>query len=220
MAELTRTQIVEVFRCLRVTMEDKRDYLIELDAAMGDGDLGLTMARAFATADDFVKESREDDLGKLLMQVGMAIAKSAPSTMGTLVATGFMRGGKAVSGKSALGAKDVAAFYRAFADGIRERGKTELGNKTIFDVMEPAAVAAEKAASEPDADPVAVVDLAYTSALKGWEDTKGMQAQHGRQAYYREKSIGKVDPGATAGLLIIEATRAALHGNAPGQNRI
>lgn len=216
MGELSRAQITEIFHTLRAVMEDQRAYLIELDVAMGDGDLGLTMARAFATADDFVNESDEEDLGKILMQVGMAISKAAPSTMGTLVATGFMRGGKAVSGKSGLGAKDLAAFFRAFADGIRERGKTELGNKTILDVMEPAAVAAEKAASEPGADPVAVVNAAYTSAQQGWEDAKGMQAQHGRQAYYREKSIGMPDPGATAGLLIIEAMRTALQGKAGG----
>ncbi|TVR61452.1 MAG: dihydroxyacetone kinase subunit L [Spirochaetaceae bacterium] len=214
MGELSRAQITEIFHTLRAVMEDQRAYLIELDVAMGDGDLGLTMARAFTTADDFVKESDEEDLGKLLMQVGMAISKAAPSTMGTLVATGFMRGGKAVSGKSGLEAKDLAAFFRAFADGIRERGKTELGNKTILDVMEPAAVAAEKAASEPGADPASVVDVAYTSAQQGWEDAKGMQAQHGRQAYYREKSIGMPDPGATAGLLIIEAMRTALQGTA------
>lgn len=214
MVELTRAQITGVFQSLRVIMDAKRDYLIELDAAMGDGDLGLTMARAFATADDFVQGSNEEDLGKLLMQVGMAIAKAAPSTMGTLVATGFMRGGKAVSGKTGLGATDLAAFFRAFADGIRERGKTEVGNKTILDVMEPAAMAAEKAASKPGAEPVAVVDLAYTAARQGWEDAKEMQAQHGRQAYYREKSIGKADPGATAGLLIIEAMRTAFHGKA------
>jgi phosphoenolpyruvate---glycerone phosphotransferase subunit DhaL len=217
MGELTRAQITEVFQSLRATMEEKRDYLIELDAAMGDGDLGLTMARAFSTADDLVKESHEEDLGKLLMQVGMAIAKAAPSTMGTLVATGFMRGGKAVSGRSALGGNDVAAFFRAFADGIRDRGKTKVGNKTILDVMEPAAVAAENAAREPGADPVAVVDYACISARQGWEDAKGMQAQHGRQAYYREKSVGKVDPGATAGLLIIEAMRTVLHGEGAGE---
>ena len=216
MRELTKAQIVEIFQSLRAIMEDKREYLIKLDAAMGDGDLGLTMARAFVAADEFVKESREDDLGKLLMQVGMAIAKAAPSTMGTLVSTGFMRGGKAVSGKPELDGKDMAAFFRAFANGIRERGKTEPGNKTILDVMEPAAVAAEKAASEPGADPDAVVNAAYASARQGWEDAKGMQAQHGRQAYYREKSIGMADPGATAGLLIIEAMRTTLQGKAGG----
>lgn len=212
MAGVDRARIAGLFQSIRSVMEEKRDYLIELDAAMGDGDLGLTMARAFSTADDLVRESEESDLGKLLMQVGMAIAKAAPSTMGTLVATGFMRGGKAVGGKESLDGADFASFFRAFADGIRERGKTELGNKTILDVMEPAAVAAEEAALQSGAEPAAVVSAACTGARQGWEDAKEMQAQHGRQAYYREKSIGKPDPGATAGVLIIEAMLNALTG--------
>ncbi len=212
MADISRAELLTLFEGVRETMEAKRDELIELDAAMGDGDLGLTMARAFVTADEFVKSSGEEDLGKLIMQAGMSIAKAAPSTMGTLVATGFMRGGKALSGKSALGGSEMAAFFRAFADGVKERGKTEVGNKTILDVMEPAAVAAEKAAEETGADPVAVVGAAYEGAREGWEEAKGMQAQHGRQAYYREKSVGKPDPGATAGLYLIEGMLKSLRG--------
>jgi dihydroxyacetone kinase-like protein len=132
--------------------------------------------------------------------------------MGTLVATGFMRGGKVLGGKDSLGGSDLAAFFRAFADGVKERGKAELGEKTILDVMEPAAVSAEKACGESGAEPLAVLDAAYQGAQEGWEDAKGMQAQHGRQAYYREKSVGKPDPGATAGLYLIEGMRNALKG--------
>ena len=213
MNTLGKEQIVIMIRAIRSTMEEQRDHLIALDSAMGDGDLGLTMVKAFVAADEFAASSDVTDLGKLLMQAGMTMAKVAPSTMGTLVATGFMRGGKALSGKESIDGSDLAAFLRAFADGIKERGKTEVGNKTILDVMHPAAVAAEQAAATADAgsaSPAFVLSAAAEAAQAGWEEAKGMLAQHGRQAYYREQSIGKPDPGATAGLFIIQAMLRAV----------
>lgn len=209
---LRKDDIVIMIGAVRSTMEEQRDHLLELDAAMGDGDLGLTMVKAFVAADEFAASSDLTDLGKLLMQAGMTMARVAPSTMGTLVATGFMRGGKALAGKEFLDGADLAAFLRAFADGIKERGKTEVGNKTILDVMHPAATAAEQAASAADASPAGVLSAASEAAEAGWEEAKGMQAQHGRQAYYREQSIGKADPGATAGLFIIQAMLRAVQG--------
>ena len=198
-----------MIRAVRSTMEEQRDHLIELDAAMGDGDLGLTMVKAFVAADEFAASIDLTDLGKLLMQAGMTMARVAPSTMGTLVATGFMRGGKELADKESIDGADLAAFLRAFADGIKERGKTEVGNKTILDVMHPAATAAEQAAAG-GAAPAGVLAAASEAAAAGWEEAKGMQAQHGRQAYYREQSIGKADPGATAGLFIIQAMLSAV----------
>jgi phosphoenolpyruvate---glycerone phosphotransferase subunit DhaL len=217
MDTLPREQVVLMIRAIRSTMEEQRDYLIDLDAAMGDGDLGLTMVKAFVAADEFVASSDLTDIGKLLMQAGMTMAKVAPSTMGTLVATGFMRGGKALAGKESIDGSDLAAFLSAFAEGIRQRGKTEVGNKTILDVMHPAAIAAEEVSSAGTpggATPQAVLAAACDAARAGWEAAKGMQAQHGRQAYYREKSIGKPDPGATAGLLIIETMLRSVGGEA------
>ncbi|MBU8913281.1 MAG: dihydroxyacetone kinase subunit L [Spirochaetales bacterium] len=209
MDTLRKDDIVIMIRAVRSTMEEQRDHLLELDAAMGDGDLGLTMVKAFVAADEFAASSDLTDLGKLLMQIGMTMARVAPSTMGTLVATGFMRGGKALAGKESIDGADLAAFLRAFADGIKERGKTEVGNKTILDVMHPAATAAEQAAAGL-ASPAGVLGAASGAAQVGWEEAKGMQAQHGRQAYYREQSIGKADPGATAGLFIIQAMLRAV----------
>ena len=80
------------------------------------------------------------------MKIGMTIARTAPSTMGTLVATGFMSGGKAVGGASALGRKEMAAFFDAFVAGIMQRGKSKPGEKTIVDVLHPAAQAFKEAA--------------------------------------------------------------------------
>ena len=184
------------------TAAANKDYLIELDSKMGDGDLGLTMAAVFGAIDEFAGGYGDDDIGGLLMKGGMAMSKAAPSTMGTLMATGFMRGGKAVKGSSELGIAEVAAFWKAFVEGIMDRGKSKPGNKTIVDALYPAAESfAESAAAGEDI--VSAAAKAKDAAEKGRDATVGMVAQHGRAAYYQEKSREIQDPGATMGAILV-----------------
>lgn len=205
------TQARDALSNIRRMMVEKRDFLIELDSAIGDGDLGLTMAKAFTTADDSMISYDDDDVGKFFSQAGMAMAKAAPSTMGTLVGTGFMRGGKALKGKTEVDPGDVAAFFRAFADGLMERGKTEPGEKTIVDVFDPVAAACAEAA-EGGADLEGLAQTAIDAAERGREAAKGMMAQHGKAAIYREQTQGKEDPGANAGVFIVRGIAAAMEG--------
>ena len=185
----------------REIMDAQRDELIRIDGEMGDGDLGITMAKAFKAADEFMSSQENGDLGKTLMQMGMQMNKAAPSTMGTLLATGFMRGGKAVQGKEELSVADMAELFDAFVNGLMERGKSKPGDKTIIDVMQPVA---ESLKSAGEASPAKAFAAAYDAAADGLEKTKDMQAQHGRPAYYQEKTVGKPDPGGTAGLYIMQ----------------
>jgi phosphoenolpyruvate---glycerone phosphotransferase subunit DhaL len=184
-------------------MAEKKDELISLDGAMGDGDLGLTMEKGFAAARDEALASEEPDLGKLLIKIGMAIARAAPSTMGTLVGSGFMSGGKAVTGVPALGVGEMAAFFEAFTAGVMQRGKSKPGEKTIVDVLLPASEALRAAASSGVELPGAFRKLRSAAAV-GREQAKGMIAQHGRLAYYQEKSKGQEDPGAVACTYILQ----------------
>jgi dihydroxyacetone kinase-like protein len=188
----------------RERMDKNREHLIELDSVMGDGDLGLTMTKAFAAADEFSAKYSDEDIGTYFAQCGMAMAKAAPSTMGTLMGTGFMRGGKSVQGKMSLESEDMARFFRAFAQGIADRGKCAPGEKTILDVMDPVATAIEKAVAEQAGLP-ALAGIARTAGEAGLAAAKGMMSQHGKAAIYREQTCGKPDPGATAGMFVIDA---------------
>lgn len=188
---------------IRKKMEENRDYLIEIDSHIGDGDLGLTMVKAFAAADVHVTDSEESDIGKLFMHTGMAMSKAAPSTMGTLIGGGFMRAGKTMIGKTELNTLDFAKFLRAFSDGIMDLGKTKIGNKTIVDVLNPSAEAAEKVVNEGGGFSELVAAV-YRAAVAGNEATKHMISQHGKAAVYREQTKGRPDPGATAGLFLID----------------
>lgn len=194
---------------LRWLMDEHRDRLLELDRAIGDGDLGLTMTRAFAAAEEAAAVD-EPLPGRLLIGMGMAMAKAAPSTMGTLMATGFMRGGKAVGDAAALDSGDLARFFRAFADGVLERGKTKLGNKTVADAIAPAADALEQAAARGDSPPAAL-QAAAIAADAGREAARGMMAQHGKAAVFREQTVGVDDPGASAGALLVRGFAEAVN---------
>jgi dihydroxyacetone kinase-like protein len=181
-------------------MEENRQRLIDLDRAVGDGDLGLTMAAGFRGAATDAAGFAETEPGKLFMKAGMAVNKHAPSSMGTLMATGFMRGGKATSGKAELTSADLGAFFQAFLDGIMERGKAKPGDKTVVDAVVPAAEAARTVGGLPLADALARI---LEAAEGGLEKAKGLMSQHGKAAVFRERTIGLVDPGTQAFCLVL-----------------
>ena len=192
-----------VFGKLDAVMADNKDLLISLDAAVGDGDLGLTMTKGFSAANQAVSALEENDVGQLMAKAGMAIAQSAPSTMGTLVGSGFMKAGKSVKGKTALALVDFAEAMTQFVAGLMARGKAKPGEKTLIDSMDPAAQALQQAAAN-DVSLEEGLKNAYDAACQGLEATKEMVAQHGRQVAHREQSRGLQDPGATVGVLMMQ----------------
>jgi dihydroxyacetone kinase-like protein len=131
--------------------------------------------------------------------------------MGTLIATGFMRGGKAVTGSGELNTGAMAAFFEAFAAGIMERGGAKPGEKTILDTLVPAAEALKRAAENGTSHGEAL-QSALDAAENGAESAKAMRAVHGRPSYYGDKSVGREDPGACVGVLIVGAFAAQAAG--------
>jgi dihydroxyacetone kinase-like protein len=114
-----------------------------------------------------------------------------------------MSGGKAMSGRQELGLKETAAFFEAFTAGIMQRGKAKPGEKTLLDVLHPAAEALKQAAGE-GASLEEGFQRCHEAAAKGLEASRDMVAQHGRVAYYQEQSRGKEDPGAVAASYILK----------------
>lgn len=137
--------------------------------------------------------------------------------MGTLMGTGFMRAGKAVAGKQAVSLADVAAMMDAFVEGIMARGKAKPGDKTVLDALHPAAEALKAAAGSGQSLAEGLA-AAYRAAEQGLEATKDMVAQHGKAACFQEKTLGKPDPGATVGMLLVKAlAEYAARSERPGQ---
>ena len=142
-----------------------------------------------------------------MKHAGAAISKAAPSTMGTLMATGFLRGGKALAEAEALDVTGLAAFWRAYADGVAQRGKAQLGDKTVLDVLDPIAKAYE-AQAEVGADLDVASEVAAKAAADALEATKDLVAQHGKAAAFQEKSRGLQDAGGTVACMLAEELNA------------
>lgn len=205
MDAIKASDLIRLFETWKTLFAEQRDFLISLDGKVGDSDLGITMSKSFAAAAEAVAaEGEAAGISKLLRTAGATMARTAPSTMGTLTATGFLRASKATEGADALGTAEMAGFWRAFRDGVAERGKAKLGDKTLLDVLDPIAVTleaqAESGASLAEA-------LAATSAVaeQALEATKSMLAQHGKAAAFQEKTIGLQDAGATVGHFLIRS---------------
>lgn len=214
MDALRADDLIGLFQRWRDMFAAQREFLIALDGKVGDSDLGITMAKSFAAAADTVTaEGAAAGITKLLRSAGAIMAKTAPSTMGTLTATGFLRGAKALEGVEAIGTAELAQFWRAFATGIAERGKAKLGDKTILDVLDPVAGALEQAAASGLALAPAL-KTAADAAEAALERTKTMVAQHGKAAAFQEKTVGLQDAGATVGVLLVQTMSDAVAGPA------
>jgi dihydroxyacetone kinase-like protein len=203
MDAINASDLIRLFDAWKQLFAEQREFLISLDGKVGDSDLGITMSKSFAAAAEAVAaEGEAAGISKLLRTAGATMARAAPSTMGTLTATGFLRASKAVEGAASLGTGEMADFWVAFRDGISERGKARVGDKTIVDVLDPVARKLEEAAAEGMALPAALA-AAADAADAALEATKTLVAQHGKAAAFQEKTIGLQDAGATVGALLL-----------------
>ena len=126
----------KLFAGVRDIFLEKKDELCELDANMGDGDLGLTMSKGFGEMPQLLQEHFvEDNIGKTLFLAGSKMAGVVPSTMGTLMASGIMEGGKRCNQKKWMGKEEMLDFLHGFYEGVKKRGKCEPGDRTLLDTM-------------------------------------------------------------------------------------
>lgn len=187
---------------------DQRDYLVDLDRAIGDGDHGENMDRGFKAAVEALGQAQPGSVAEVLKTVAKTLMSTVGGAAGPLYGTAFLRASKA-AGDGELDGAGVAAVIAGALDGIQARGKATTGEKTMVDAWTPALEAA-RAAAEAGSDPVAVLEAAATAAEAGAAATEPMRATKGRASYLGERSIGHLDSGAVSTSLILRAAvRAA-----------
>lgn len=187
---------------------EQRDYLVDLDRAIGDGDHGENMDRGFKAAVEALGQAQPASVAEVLKTVAKTLMSTVGGAAGPLYGTAFLRASKA-AGDGELDGAGVAAVIAGALDGIQARGKATTGEKTMVDAWTPALEAA-RAAAEAGSDPVAVLEAAATAAEAGAAATEPMRATKGRASYLGERSIGHLDPGAVSTSLILRAAvRAA-----------
>ena len=200
-------RIPEMFEGVGALFAEKKEELCAMDARLGDGDLGLTMSRGYGALPGLLRDAAPDaagDIGALLMRAGMKMSSLVPSTMGFLMSSGIMEGGKALKGRTELDGTALADFLCGFAEGVRKRGKCELGQRTIYDAVKPAADAARACADrDPGASPQAVVSAALAAAGLGVRATEDMIPVFGKAAIHAAQCKGVADQGAVAGYYVI-----------------
>jgi dihydroxyacetone kinase-like protein len=185
------------------TILDNETYFGELDAVVGDGDFGYSLARGFEILRDEWDTLDRSDPGTFLVKIAGTVSARIGGTSGPIWGTAILRAGAQLRGKDEFDHEDVVRALRASVEGIKARGKAELGEKTLLDALVPAidTLEAEAGTEKTRAE---VVRAMATTAREAAENTKPMQARRGRASYTGERSIGSVDAGAMAIAVLLE----------------
>jgi dihydroxyacetone kinase-like protein len=180
-------------------MEESADELNAADGLLGDGDLGITMVRGFREIIE-VRDSLPDDVGMALFQCAKAFTKSSGSSYGTLLATGLMSVAKKKKGQQEIQVEEISALLDDALDAMKQRGKAELGDKTVLDV-----IAASSQAAKDQSDGSSVLKAINDAVTSTIDEFRSRQSKIGRARIFSEKSIGLDDPGMLAFKKMLEA---------------
>ena len=196
-------QVVQFVRAFAKVMSENREYLTDLDSAIGDADHGINMDRGMSAALSKLDGVPEGDVGNLFKTVGMTLVSTVGGAAGPLYGTLFMQMGTAVDGRSELSSQDWAEALTKGVEGVVMRGKAELGDKTMVDALTPARDALKEALDEGASFGDALRRSA-AAAEEGMKQTIPLVARKGRASYLGERSAGHQDPGATSSYLLLK----------------
>lgn len=180
-----------------------KDFLTDLDAAIGDADHGINMARGFTEVLQQLPQE-EEDISAVLKKTGMVLLSKVGGASGPLYGTAYMKAAGAIAGKKEITLEDAKNMMEAVIGGIKMRGKAERGEKTMLDAIEPAMEALTKGLEAGESIEDCLAHMCE-AAKEGVEFTKTIRATKGRASYLGDRSIGHQDPGATSSLITLEA---------------
>ncbi len=197
-----------VVKVIADTVLENEQYFSELDGVVGDGDFGYSIARGFEKVLQEWDNMDHSLPGNFLKKVASAIVSAVGGVSGTIWGTAFLRAGMSLGAKEEITRPDVIAMFRSAIEGMKKRGNSDLGDKTLLDALIPAVDALEGAFNEGKETTVAL-DEAAAVARASAEATRPMIAKRGRAAYTGERSIGTLDAGAVAMAVLFEAVSKA-----------
>ena len=203
MGESSFEQVELAVRTIAETAVANETYFGELDAVVGDGDFGYSMARGFEIVVADWDTFDRTDIGTFLKKVAVVITSRIGGTSGPIWGTAFLRAGVVATGKTELTGEDVVAMLRASIDGIKQRGNSDLGDKTLLDALQPAVDELEAAIKEGEPGQVCLQRAAVVARERA-EATREMLAKRGRASYTGERSIGTLDAGAVGVAVMFE----------------
>jgi dihydroxyacetone kinase/dihydroxyacetone kinase-like protein len=202
--------VESIVRVIANTCLENEQYFSELDGVVGDGDFGYSVARGFEKVLQDWDNMDHSLPGNFLKNVASAIIGAVGGVSGTIWGTAFLRAGMSLGAKTEteITRPDVIAMFRSAIEGIKKRGNSDLGDKTLLDALVPAVDTLEKAFNEDKPTSVALQEAAVVARERA-EATRPMLAKRGRAAYTGERSIGTLDAGAVAMAVLFEAVSEA-----------
>ena len=198
--------LIEIIENIGKNIIENKEYLTDLDRAIGDADHGINMSKGFSAVNDKLDEMKGKDWGSILKTVAMTLISTVGGASGPLYGTAF------VNGKMEVDQEDILNIFEQTVEGIKMRGKSDQGDKTILDALIPAFEALKTAYDEGE-NTKAAVQRVEAAALEGVEYTKTIIAKKGRASYLGERSIGHQDPGATSTYIMIKSINEVLEKN-------
>lgn len=202
-------EVTDWLKALHKTYAESKQYLTELDAAIGDADHGINMDRGFSAVKQELEKVEGQNISGVLNTTAMTLIRHVGGASGPLYGTFFLRAAASCKGKEALLPEDVVAMFEAGLAGVLERGKARLEDKTMVDALFPA-VTVMKQLCETGVSLQEMLAQAVTAAEKGMKSTIAIIARKGRASYLGERSIGHQDPGATSSYLMLAAAAETL----------
>jgi dihydroxyacetone kinase-like protein len=204
MAQASFGDVEHVVHTIATTAVDNEKYFGDLDAVVGDGDFGYSMARGFELVVSGWDDFDRTDIGTFLKKVAVMITSRIGGTSGPIWGTAFLRAGTTAGTVTELTGDQIVAMLRAAAEGIKARGRSDVGDKTLLDALVPATDSIERSLAD-GLDAQATLRAAAQVAREQAEATRAMVAKRGRASYTGERSIGTLDAGAVAVAIMFAA---------------
>jgi dihydroxyacetone kinase-like protein len=201
---VSRQDVLRWLNALQEVFAENRQQLTDLDSAVGDGDCGISLDRGFTAVQAELTANPPADIRAVFQNVATVLIKTMGGSSGPLLGTFFLRAGSACAEKSELAPVDVVALFQAGVEGLQQRGKAALGDKTMLDALLPA-VDAMRGALETGSGLAEILERGAAAAEAGMRATISMPARKGRASYLGDRSVGHADPGATASYLLVKA---------------
>ena len=200
---LTLKEVLYIFEKIENKITLNKQFLTDLDAAIGDGDHGINLSKGFRVAKEKIENVDFKDWGEVLKTVGMAIVSNVGGASGPLYGTAFMKASMFGKGKTEITLLDYRDILQASIDGVKMRGKGEEGDKTMLDALIPAYNELCNGI-ENNTSILETLQNSVVAAKNGVDYTKLIAAKKGRASYLGDRSIGHQDPGATSSSMILE----------------
>jgi dihydroxyacetone kinase-like protein len=210
--QMTGEQVIRFIEEVAAQVRDQRDYLTQLDAAIGDADHGANLDRGFSTVLTRLPGVADKDIGTILKTVGTTLVSTVGGASGPLYGTAFLRASAVATNRTELDEAAIINALEAALEGLHARGKAQRGEKTMIDAIAPGVETLRQAYAAGDPFVVAL-QKAVAATAAGMQATTDMLATKGRASYLGERSVGHQDPGATSAHLMAQALlRVIEHG--------